>query len=455
MFIPDSINLLYIEDDKKNADIILAFLELSKVIKFNITHKITLEEGLNYITENCSGYIDSCDLTQKNSCQIDVILLDLVLPNSQGVDTYTSVLKRCPCIPIVIISPHEEMACECVKLGAQDYLVKPHVNPGLIIRAIKYAIERTKLENERLRIEKKFREVIHSIPIGLHNYELKGDDLIFVGSNPAADRILKIKHDKLMGKKIEEAFPSLSNTDIPDRYKEIAKIGEPWNAGIIEYEDTNIKRSFFKIHVFRTYPGLVTASFEDVTDQITARQKLEISEKRFRSLVEITGAAIYEIDISCENFIYINDIVCRQTGYTKEEIFKLGPSGLLSKQSFIEWIKRWENLPTNNDEPFEYEIIRKDGSSLWVLIVAEFKKDQKGNLLKANIVAIDITKQKSTEIKLQKKEDTIFNELENKIHQWRNEITERSSVKIEKLNVMDKQIQSIGDTDEVSQCQKT
>lgn len=457
MFAPETINLLYIEDDEENAEITLAFLKLSKHTKFNTIHKSTLEGGLNYITENCSEYIDSCEIEQQHSCGIDVILLDLVLPNSYGVDTYKSVLNRCPCIPIVIISAHEQIAIECVKLGAQDYLVKPHINPSVILRSLKYAIERNKLENSKLRAEKKFREVILSTPIGFHNYELRKEELIFVGYNPAADRILKINHKELIGKKIEEAFPSISTTDIPENYKQVAKTGNPWDAGIIKYKDFAIKESFFKFHAFRTYPGLMTASFEDVTEQIIATQKLKISEKRFRNLVEITGAAIYEIDLVDGKFIYVNDVMCKQTGYAREELLNLGPSGLLTQDSFLKWIERWEKFTDKTfkvkedyDGPFEYEIITKDGSHLWALIVAEFTKDKKGNLIKANVVAIDITKQKSIENQLQKKEEVIFNELENRIHQWRDELTERSSAETKKLKNMDTQILSIGNINEVT-----
>jgi len=451
MFIPNNINLLYIEDDEENANLILSFLKLSEYTKFNTTHKSTLEQGLDYITDNCiSTCNNTCKTQNIENCGTDVILLDLVLQNSRGVDTYKSVLEKCPCIPIVIISGYEQMAYECVKLGAQDYLVKPHINPGLIIRSLVYAIERNNLENSKIQAEKKFREVIYATPIGFHNYELKEEDLIFIGYNPAADRILKIDHKQLLGKTIDQAFPSLTKMKIPEKYKIVAKTGKPWESQILEYEDHNIKKAYFKIHAFRTYPGSITSSFEDITEQIIATEKLEYSEKRFRNLVEITGAGIYEIDLTNGKFTYVNHVMCKQTGYTKEELFEIGPSGLLTQKSYLDWVDRWERFTDPEyinggayDGPFQYEAIAKDGSHLWSLVIAEFVMDKNKNITKANVVAIDITKQKLIESQLKKKEDIIFNQLEDKIHQWRDEITERSSVEFQKLKDMDNKIISI------------
>ncbi len=80
--------------------------------------------------------------------RIDIVLLDLMLPDSNGLDTFKEVLKHAPMIPIVVMSGFEDetLAVEAVKRGAQDYLVKGRVDSNLLMRAILYAIERKRAE---------------------------------------------------------------------------------------------------------------------------------------------------------------------------------------------------------------------------------------------------------------------------------------------------------------------
>ncbi len=79
---------------------------------------------------------------------IDAILLDLGLPDSQGLDTFQQVQRHAPQIPIVVISglDDEQLAVQAVRQGAQDYLVKGRVNADLLWRSLHYAVERRRLE---------------------------------------------------------------------------------------------------------------------------------------------------------------------------------------------------------------------------------------------------------------------------------------------------------------------
>jgi DNA-binding NarL/FixJ family response regulator len=81
---------------------------------------------------------------------IDVILLDLSLPDSQGEETFSKVKGCAPDIAIVVLSGlnDEGIALKMVKAGAQDYLPKAHVNAHLLVRTIRYAIERKRVEKE-------------------------------------------------------------------------------------------------------------------------------------------------------------------------------------------------------------------------------------------------------------------------------------------------------------------
>ena len=80
----------------------------------------------------------------------DLVLLDLGLPDSQGLDTYSKTQSQFPSVPIVVLSGllDEAVAIKAVRAGAQDYLVKGQIEGNLLFRSIRYAIERKTAERE-------------------------------------------------------------------------------------------------------------------------------------------------------------------------------------------------------------------------------------------------------------------------------------------------------------------
>ncbi|MBA3709103.1 MAG: response regulator [Planctomycetes bacterium] len=87
-------------------------------------------------------------LTALAAKSFQVVLLDLILPDSKGLATFNSVHQRAPGVPIVILSgfSDEELASQAVKLGAQDYLPKNDITGLQLARTIRYAMERKKAE---------------------------------------------------------------------------------------------------------------------------------------------------------------------------------------------------------------------------------------------------------------------------------------------------------------------
>lgn len=81
---------------------------------------------------------------------IDIVLLDLTLPDSHDLDTFTKVHTQAPQVPVVVLTGlgDEKLAVEAVRKGAQDYLVKGHIDSNLLKRSILYAIERKRVQEE-------------------------------------------------------------------------------------------------------------------------------------------------------------------------------------------------------------------------------------------------------------------------------------------------------------------
>jgi signal transduction histidine kinase len=96
---------------------------------------------------------------------LDVVLLDLSLPDSSGFDTFVSVHTHAPAIAIVVLSGlnDEGLAVRAVHAGAQDYLVKGRVDGAAILRSMRYAIERQRLEAARRDLERQRDEFFSSV----------------------------------------------------------------------------------------------------------------------------------------------------------------------------------------------------------------------------------------------------------------------------------------------------
>ncbi len=131
------IKILIIEDNPQDLRLIEEMLKEVQNPVFELHHSKRLSEGLRCLVRD----------------SYDILLLDLSLPDSVGLDTFFSVYEQAPEVPIVILSgfSDEETAIKAVGEGAQDYLVKGHVSSPLLSRSISYAIERKLIEDELIR----------------------------------------------------------------------------------------------------------------------------------------------------------------------------------------------------------------------------------------------------------------------------------------------------------------
>ncbi|MDK2917875.1 MAG: hypothetical protein PWQ37_608 [Candidatus Petromonas sp.] len=145
----ECIKILLVEDNLLYVRIINDMLTEYQNIEFLITHVELLKDALNMIDKK----------------KFDVILLDLILPDSQGFDTFRKIKKSSEGIPIILLTgvSDESIALKAVKEGAQDYLNKSEVSPGILTRAIRYSIER-----QQLLIKLKEKSILDDLT-GLYN----------------------------------------------------------------------------------------------------------------------------------------------------------------------------------------------------------------------------------------------------------------------------------------------
>ncbi|QPV62682.1 hybrid sensor histidine kinase/response regulator [Halosimplex litoreum] len=132
-----AVDTLLIEDNPGDAKLVEHYLDNPSVAAFfdeiSLTHVETLTDGRDRL----------------RSAQYDVVLLDLGLPESDGIETLHAVTDMDPEVPIIVLTGLEktEIAVEAIQSGAQDYLEKGDIDADRLVRSLRYAIERH--EHER------------------------------------------------------------------------------------------------------------------------------------------------------------------------------------------------------------------------------------------------------------------------------------------------------------------
>ena len=126
------IKVLLVEDNPGDARLIREMLPETSDVPFDLACVDRLSDGLERMA----------------SGDMDVVLLDLSLPDSQGLDTFIRARDHAPQMPIILLTglDDKESAVTAVREGAQDYLVKGQVDGNLLVRAVQYAIERKQAE---------------------------------------------------------------------------------------------------------------------------------------------------------------------------------------------------------------------------------------------------------------------------------------------------------------------
>lgn len=235
------IRILLLEDNAADADLVAEYLDLSH-----------LETSL----KTAKRLSDGTDLLRKE--HYDVILLDLSLPDSRGIQTLHSTMEACSEEVIIVLTgaDDEALSLEALHVGAQDYLSKDKLNSEILRRSIRYSMERANLVRH---IEKRTTEIAHREGLLQRIFDANSDAMLILSSayeikflNPAAGNLLEAEPEKLIG----EIFPfsvqagDTTELEIPDpndqtRIVELNAVDLVWegqNALLVILRDITTRR---------------------------------------------------------------------------------------------------------------------------------------------------------------------------------------------------------------------
>jgi diguanylate cyclase (GGDEF)-like protein/PAS domain S-box-containing protein len=179
------INILLIEDNPGDIDLINEMV--MDHVGFDLISADRLSNGLACLKQH----------------DISLILLDLSLPDSAGMGTFSKLHKIVPEIPIVVLTGthDEDIGLTAVSAGAQDYLIKGRVDSQLLFRTISYAIERKRFERALGESEEKLRSVVEAVREVIFHIDQQGNITLL---NAAWKRILGHQIETSIGKPLHE-----------------------------------------------------------------------------------------------------------------------------------------------------------------------------------------------------------------------------------------------------------
>ncbi len=274
------IKVLLIEDNPLYVRLIQEMLESARHTRFNLEETYRLSTGLARLLEG----------------DIDVVLLDLSLPDSQGYNTFVEVRQRFPQLPLVVLTniDSEDLAVKTVYAGAQDYLVKTEMSPNLLGRVILYAIERQRMVTELVdhhtrrweSSESRFRTVVENTADGLIVIDKKGAVRF---ANPAAQALFAPRTDNLVGQLF--GFPVITGETT-----ELDLLQANGDVAIVEMRISETDWDREQVYL---------ASLRDITqrkqaeaaNQTYARQQAELARLSHQALSEVNLGVLLELAV--------------------------------------------------------------------------------------------------------------------------------------------------------------
>lgn len=261
-----STHILLIEDSPDDARLTQRFLARRKEARFTCQHVERLDEGLAALA--VGGF--------------DLVLLDLDLPDSAGLDSARRICEAAPDLPVIVLSGNgrEDIAAQALQVGAQDFLEKDHQADRTLVRAIRYALDRKKRTVALRNSEARYRALIEGSAEGILVTDIDG---VVLFANEATARLLGRPRAALIG----------------------SGFGTP----VIEGESTEIEHLGAQGRVMHMEMRMTTSTWEgedanfvtlyDVTDRVNARElarRLEAETLLVKHLEELDREKVEFVD---------------------------------------------------------------------------------------------------------------------------------------------------------------
>lgn len=378
------IRVLLIEDNLGDARLLEALLaESATPFQFECVER--MEEALERLSAG----------------GVELVLSDLSLPDSRGVETFEKLHAQAPDIPIIVLSglADEAIALEIVEKGAQDYLVKGTFDAHLLVRAMRYALKRAEADRALGDERNLLRSVIDNQPDAVYVKDTAGRYLL---DNVAHMRSLGAESiEEVVGKTVHDFFPP----EIAGAFHADDDLVIRTGRAIVNREERSRDQdgcerwlSTTKVPL-RDREGRVTGMV-GIGRDITERKHSEEQLLKLSRAVE-QSANIVVITDREGRVEYANPKFSTVTGYALNEVLGTNPrlwkSGETPQE---EYTQLWKTITAGGDWSGEFHNKKKNGELFWVTATISPVRNARGEITHFVAVEEDITERKRVEAQL-------------------------------------------------------
>ena len=380
---PDNISVLLVEDNPADARLLREAVREVEGSPIQLTHVDTLGRAL----------------TRLDQQQFDLVMLDLSLPDAEGLETLVRTHNRAPSVPIVVLTglDDEALAVRAVREGAQDYLVKGQVTGHLLVRAMRYATERKRAVEALQRSEEYFRSLIENAMDLITVVDPDGG--VRYGS-PSFDRTLGHQQGALTGASI---FDLLHPDDI-SHVREVLETGTR-HPGATQSFECRIRHRNGHWRVFEcigkrfeadsSVNGYVLNS-RDISERKRAEEQLRQANETLRAVIEASPLAIYMLD-SEGTVRSWNSAAERMFGYAADEVLHQ-PLPIIFEEDGSAFIDRLHRARSGQlAAGLEQRAVRKNGTVIDVSVWNSLMRDGSGTVTGIVEAIADNTERKRLE----------------------------------------------------------
>jgi len=388
---------LLIEDNLGDARLIREIMAEARGDQFELERADRLSTGLERLAAG----------------GIDVILLDLGLPDSMGFDTFTSVHAQVLEVPIIVLTglSDEALAVKAVREGAQDYLVKGQVDANLLLRTVRYAIERKRAERVLQRSKREWESTFDAMADWVCLLDLEARIL---RSNQVGEEFVGVPLAEMVG---QNCCKLLHGTEKPIPGCPLQKMLQTRQREIVELRLPGEDRwLMITVDPVMDNDGTVVSTVHIVRD-VTARRRAEEELRRVKefneSIVQNMAEGIVMQD-SEGTFTFVNPAAAELLGYRPEEILDQRWTLIVSPDQWPTVRDVDQRRMHGEADRYELELIRQDGTRVPVLVTASpiFEEERFAGTL---AVFTDITEQKQAEEELRQSFERLRRSLEGTV----------------------------------------
>ncbi|PKN51053.1 MAG: hypothetical protein CVU55_13010 [Deltaproteobacteria bacterium HGW-Deltaproteobacteria-13] len=351
----------------------------------------------------------------------DIILCDYNMPKFNAPSALAILKKANIDTPVIIVSGTigEETAVECMRLGAQDYIMKDRFSrlcPAIARELEEARVRKSKKQTEESlwKSEERYRKITKCIPDLIWTMDLSGR---FIYANEAVERTHGWTVDEYLKLTLQDLVsPQQAAKNAALLEEKLAEMNDPSydRNSTLTYESEEIRKdgSTFWAEVTATFlwsdddkPIGVIGITRDITEQKRARDILQESEKKYKMLAEKMNDIVWIADMDLRT-LYITPSVKTVLGFSLEELPKtvekqMTPESLavametLAKELAIE--KRGDGDP-NRAVALLLEYYHQDGSTRWLETIISGLRNEQGVLTGIHGVSRDITQRRQAEL---------------------------------------------------------